>query len=95
EYINCHYMEHISLKDTADECGVSESYLCRNLKIDTGETFVNLLNKIRIQKAIELLKEKNLKVYEIAEVVGYSNYAYFYQMFKKVTGCTPTEYETG
>ncbi len=92
DYINCHYMEHLSLKEVADACMVSESYMCRLLKSDTGETFVNILNKVRIQKAIELLKEGEMKVYEIAEVVGFSNYAYFYQMFKKVTGATPTNY---
>lgn len=92
DYINIHYMEHISLGDAAKEAGISESHLCRLLKNETGETFVNILNKIRIQKALELIQSGNYKVYEVAEAVGFSNYAYFYQIFKKITGRAPTEY---
>lgn len=92
DYINTHYMEHIGLGDVAGEAGISESHLCRILKNETGETFVNILNKIRIQKALALIQSGNYKVYEVAEAVGFSNYAYFYQIFKKITGRAPTEY---
>lgn len=92
EYLNTHYMEHIALKDAAEKAGVSESHLCRMLKNEMGETFVNILNKIRIQHAISLMEKENDKVYEIAEKVGFNNYAYFYQVFKKITGCSPKEY---
>lgn len=92
DYINTCYMEHIGLTDTAKEAGISESHLCRLLKNETGETFVNILNKVRIQKALELIRSGNYKVYEVAEAVGFSNYAYFYQIFKKITGRAPTEY---
>ena len=47
--------------------------------------FLNTLSEL-------LEKEGFLKVYEIAEIVGFSNYAYFYQVFKKITGCSPKEY---
>ena len=93
DYLNQHYMEHLSLLDVAEAAGVSESHLCRSLKNDTGETFVNLLNKIRIQKAIRLLKEGDYKVYEIAGIVGFRNYAYFYQLFKRITGFPPTDFQ--
>lgn len=93
DYINIHYMEHITLADVAGEVGISESHLCRVLKNETGETFINILNKIRIQKALELIQSGNYKVYEVAERVGFSNYAYFYQIFKKVTGRSPKEYQ--
>ena len=93
DFLNVHYMDRITLTDVAEVAGVSESHLCRCLKQDTGETFVNLLNKIRIQKAIRLLREGDFKVYEIAELVGFRNYAYFYQLFKKMTGCAPTEFQ--
>lgn len=62
------------------------------MKNETGETFVNILNKIRIQRALALIQSGNYKVYEVAEAVGFSNYAYFYQIFKKITGRAPTEY---
>ncbi len=92
DYINTHYMEHIGLSDAAADAGISESHLCRLLRSETGETFVNILNKIRIQKALELIQSGGYKVYEVAETVGFSNYAYFYQIFKKITGRAPTEY---
>ena len=84
-------MEHIGLSDAAADAGISESHLCRLLKNETGETFVNILNKIRIQKALELIRSGGYKVYEVAETVGFSNYAYFYQIFKKITGRAPTD----
>ena len=71
---------------------LSVSQVCRILKNETGETFITLMNKIRIQAAIRLLKEGGYKVYEVAELTGFGNYAYFYQQFKKVTGCSPTEF---
>lgn len=87
------YMKPISLGDAAADAGISESHLCRLLKNETGETFVNILNKIRIQRAEHLIATGTYKVYEVAELVGFSNYAYFYQVFRKLAGVTPTEYQ--
>ena len=92
DYLNTHFMEHVTLKDAAQEAGISEGHLCRLLKNETGETFVNILNKIRIQNALQLLKSGSYKVYEVADRVGFNNYAYFYQVFKKITGTSPTDY---
>lgn len=93
DYLNRHYAEHITLPDLSDYMKLSSTHICRILKQDTGETFVTLLNKIRIMEAIRLLKKGNLKIYEVAEAVGFSNYAYFYQMFKKETGSSPRDYQ--
>lgn len=93
DFLNMNYMKPISLGDAAVSVGISESHLCRLLKNETGETFVNILNKIRIQKAEQLIAPGTYKVYEVAELVGFSNYAYFYQVFRKLTGATPTEYQ--
>ena len=93
DYLNENYREHIALQDASEALKLSSAHICRLLKNDTGETFVTLLNKIRIQEAIRLLKEGELKVYEVADQVGFSNYAYFYQLFKKETGCSPSEFK--
>ena len=92
DYLNEHYVEQISLQDVADYMGVSGTHVSRLIKNDIGETFITLLNKIRIKESIRLLKSGDYKVYEIAEMVGYSNYAYFYQIFKKHTGVSPKDY---
>ncbi len=93
EYLNSNYKKHISLQDASDALKLSNAHICRLLKNDTGETFVTLLNKIRIREAIRLLREGELKVYEVADQVGFSNYAYFYQLFKKETGYSPSEFK--
>ena len=93
DFLNTNYMKQLSLGDAASSIGVSESHLCRLLKNETGETFVNILSKIRIQKAKQLIESGKYKVYEVAEMVGIANYAYFYQVFRKITGVSPTEYQ--
>lgn len=92
DYLNEHYAEPISLQDVADYMGISGTHVSRIIKNDIGETFITLLNKIRIKESVFLLKNGGYKVYEIAEMVGYSNYAYFYQIFKKHTGVSPKDY---
>lgn len=92
DYLNGHYASQITLQDVADYMGISGTHVSRLIKNDTGETFITLLNKIRIRESIRLLKTGDYKVYEIAEMVGYSNYAYFYQTFKKHTGVSPKDY---
>lgn len=89
EYLENHYAEHLSLQDVCDYVGFSRGYVCRILKNDTGDTFVSLLNKIRIEKAREMLATHEYKVYEVAEKTGFSNYAYFYQAYRKYTGLSP------
>ena len=61
-------------------------------KDETGETFTEVLIRTRMEKAKELLENTTLKNYEIAEKVGFSDPHYFGISFKKMTGCTPTEY---
>ncbi|CAH1208279.1 Protein-glutamate methylesterase/protein-glutamine glutaminase [Paenibacillus auburnensis] len=86
------YAEDISLQSVADAINVNSSYLSRVFKQETGENFVNFLTKIRIEKAQALLKEKSIRIYEVANRVGYPNTAYFSKLFKKVTGVSPEEY---
>ena len=92
DYINIHYSESISLQETADYMGLSGTHISRILKKETGETFTTYINKIRIKESIKLLRSGQYKVYEVADRVGYSNYAYFYQIFKKNTGVSPKDY---
>jgi two-component system response regulator YesN len=86
------YKNNISLQTIADKLYISTWHLSKILKKETGSTFIDLLNSIRIQEAKKLLNEPQYKVYEICELVGFSDVAYFVKLFKKITNITPTEY---
>lgn len=93
DYIEKHYMDPaLGLNEVCGYLGVSTSYFSALFKETTGETFMDLLIRTRIQKAQDLLEHTSLKNYEIAERVGYSDPHYFSVVFKKMTGRTPTEY---
>jgi two-component system response regulator YesN len=72
------------------ELFVSPNYLCNRFKKETGETIIGYLTKIRMQKAMELICKTENKIYEIAEMVGYSNAYYFSLVFKKYYNISPT-----
>lgn len=91
-YIQENLDKKISLGQLADYVGLSGAHLSRLLKKETGKNFVDINNELRVEKAISLLREGKYKVYEISNMVGIDNYAYFYQLFKKVTGKAPKEY---
>lgn len=61
-------------------------------KHELGKTFNECLTDYRITVAKELLKDPKLKIYEISKDVGYEDAKYFSQIFKKITGITPTDY---
>lgn len=92
-YIKDNYSREISLQEAADLVSLSSGYLCSLIKKETGESFTNLVNKIRVNKAQRLLKETNLRVFEVAGKVGINNYAYFYQLFKKIIGISPIDFK--
>jgi two-component system response regulator YesN len=93
EYINMHYMdEDISLNSICTYLSMSVSYFCTMFKTFTGETFIEFLTRMRMNKAKELLKTTDLKTYEIASKVGYVDAHYFGMIFKKTLKMTPTEY---
>ena len=93
KYMKEHYQRDISLSELAEVAGVSPNYLSRLFKEETGINFVDWLNKLRIEKAVQLMENSTMKIYEIAEKVGFSNYKYFSSIFKKITGHTPKQYQ--
>ncbi|MGO4495466.1 helix-turn-helix domain-containing protein [Paenibacillus sp. 2RAB27] len=92
EYVSTHYNEPISLADLAARFFISPHYLSQFFKQKTGDTYVNFLTGIRIDKAKELLENTDLKVYEISSMVGYSDSQHFARLFERLTGCKPSEY---
>jgi len=92
EYVKQHYHEDISLMEIAEKLYVNRNYLSQLFKRVTGESFVTYLNKFRIEKAKEKMRENHYLISEISEMVGYQNPTYFSQVFKSITGKSPSEF---
>lgn len=92
EYISKNYHRNLSVKMVTDALYVSESYLLHLFKENVGKTFNETLSDYRIMVAKKLLSQNTYKVYEVSEMVGYSDVKYFSQIFKKKTNMTPSEY---
>jgi two-component system response regulator YesN len=92
DYLGEHYNEAVSLKEIAALVHLNPNYFCQLFKAETGENFSNYLTSLRLKKAEELLKNTDLRAYEIAEKIGYPNLSYFSRIFKKYTGKSPFEY---
>lgn len=92
-YVCSNYQDiNLSLKTLASQLNVNAAYLGRQFAIDTNEYFSDYLNRIRISKAIHLLKSTSWKTSAIAEAVGFANITYFFTIFKKTTGKRPGDF---
>ena len=91
-YIRRHYNENISLTDVAEHINVNKSYLCDVFKKEQKVTILQYMTNLRIEKAKELLLHTDMKMYEISVEVGYNDYTYFSQIFKRNTGETLSEF---
>lgn len=91
-YIEEYYNKDIGLNELADRVGMSTAYLSVLFKSEVGTSYVKYLTNLRIKHAKKLLKE-GYKVNEVSEMVGYNNYRYFCDIFKKCVGKTPNEYK--
>lgn len=92
-FIEAHYREDINISTVANDLEISEGYLSRVFKKETDYTFTNYLTLYRMKVATKLLSDCRVKVYEVADQVGYSDTAYFSAQFKKLLGVSPSEYQ--
>ena len=92
-YINSNYMRNINLKEVADSLHLNQWYFSTQFKKTMSVSFTEYINKIRVKYAKELLKENDLKIYQIAEMIGFQEPTYFNTVFKKVEGVSPKEYQ--
>ncbi len=92
EAIRSRYGEKLSIEGICEELGVSASYLSRKFKEITGQTFLDFLNKYRVQQAILLLNTRQYRISEISEAVGFADYKHFCSVFKKYTLKSPTKF---
>ncbi len=93
EILKTNYYKDLDLKAVSDQLYISTWHLSKLLKKETGSNFIDILNEIRIDESKKLLLSPKLKIYEIAEKVGYVDVPYFTKLFKKHTGQTPMEYK--
>lgn len=92
KYIEDHYDSEITLSSLAEKFYFHPKYIGRLFKQGSGKNFSDYLCEYRIQKAKQLLIESDLKSFDIAGKVGFSDASYFTNVFKKVTGCYPSKY---
>jgi len=93
ELIQRHYANpNLSLNWLADELDLSPSYVGRVYKQITMKAPVDVIASVRMEKALELLSQTHRSIAEIAELTGFTNSSYFYRMFKKHFGQTPTDF---
>ena len=93
QYIRSNYSRELRLEQLANIFGYNSAYLGKVFHQYTGENFNNYLDRIRITEAKRLLLLDEYKVYEVAEMVGYSNINYFHNKFKKYVGISPLSFK--
>jgi len=94
DYIADHKSDRIKLEQIARALNVSTFHFCRRFKQETGLTFVEYLSRVRIERAKSLLRNKNLRVSEIAYEVGFQSLTHFNRTFSKLVGSSPTVYRS-
>ena len=90
--IHEYYRSGVTLEEIAQKLGITPEYLGTQFHQEMGVNFSAYMKEFRIEKAKELLLGTQLKLYEIAEMVGYSDSKYFSKVFKAQTGQLPAEY---
>ncbi|MCR5255546.1 MAG: response regulator [Acetatifactor sp.] len=92
KYMEEHYTEKLKLQDVAEHVYVSQWHLSKLLNRYKEQSFSDILNNIRIEKAKELLKDPSLRIGDVAEMVGFLDMAHFSRVFKRQTGQSANEY---
>lgn len=92
EYINANYKEDIKVSTLTDVCNISAGYLSRLFVKETGYTFTEYLNRVKIMAACEMLKNTDYSIAGISDALGFSDPSYFNRVFKKIESVTPAVY---
>lgn len=92
DMVEMRYATALAIADIAHDIFLSPSYTSYIFKKASGVNFTEYLTQVRIRKSMEFLGNRDLKIYQVAELVGYDNKSYFCSVFKEKTGFTPSEY---
>ncbi len=91
-YIDFHYMEPLSLETLAARFSVNKNYLSSRFHKERGMTVTDYINRIRVNRAANLLRKTSLSIQQVAEQCGFSDGNYFTRIFRKLEEVTPNEY---
>lgn len=94
QYISRNYFENITLTSLAVEYHIDASYLSRVFSQKYGETIITFLTRVRMEHAVELMRDPDKKLETISFLVGYDDYNYFSRVFRKKLGVSPSEYRS-
>ncbi|WP_317347153.1 response regulator [Blautia argi] len=92
-YISAHIGEHLTLQNVADAFSISPNYLSQLFKKYNDTGFNEYCTQMKVEKAKQLLRNENQKVYEVSEALGFESAFYFSKVFKKATGMAPKDYQ--
>ena len=92
DYLSAHYCETFSMTDMCERVGMTESSFSRYFRRATGNTFTDFVNRLRINKACQLLMETDRYITNVCYDVGFNNVANFNRRFLQVKGMTPKEF---
>ena len=92
QFIEENYQEDLSLAAVARQAGMSTFYFCKTFKKVTGLNFTHYVSSLRVEKAKNLLLNRNYRVSEIAFEIGFQSLTHFNRVFKRIAGASPTEY---
>ncbi|ALS29830.1 two-component system response regulator [Paenibacillus sp. 32O-W] len=95
DYVRSEYAGNALLADFAEARQVNANYLSNLFHQETGMTYTQYLTHYRLTEAKRLLRETNLKIYEVCALTGYRDPAYFSRLFKTVVGLSPNDYRLG
>ncbi len=91
-YINSHFSENVTLGAVADEVYLSHAYFSRLFKSETGMTFSEYVNYVRVEESKKYLMDLEYNISEVATTVGFSDQSYYTKVFKKREGISPGQY---
>lgn len=94
KYVQKNYKEKLTLAMISSDIGISQGYLSSVFKKTTGSNLNDYVNHVKIEKAKDLLGMHEYMMYEISDMLGFENPYYFSKVFKRITGMTPSDYET-
>jgi two-component system response regulator YesN len=92
-YITKNFDKNITLAEISEKFFINHYYFSQLFKKKNGDTYQNYITNLRITRAMTLLDETDLKIYEVCEMVGYSDTNHFSKLFKRIVGVKPSEYK--